>query len=342
MKYLLVIAFLFSLSCKKDKLEQQDPKPTTKKEELVELYDTLLLQAQKIRDRTTGWIHPEGCDAFIWDGEYAASPKVRGVDMEAAEFKDQPGRFGRRPPPNCWTPDGANGSKTTWSRDMFVGGLVPWAWLTKDLEALERHAEYGKDNNWKMGEPLDDGRTVYTPAMIGLLYKAIQGLGGEKSSNAVWGNIYPKGLEDYQAHLQVKYIWARGEISHTLANPDDKPSKPSGPVQLWNKDQLGLHGIESNSTSPLEVTKKDGRWRLLSISETMYQRLEEHYKRVPHDAFYAYVWGLYSGDLGPAIDNTLNGTQGGYVRCGKGNEEKCQLAHRIFVIGQILRKLGEL
>lgn len=292
MKYLIITLCVAAVACGRDRKEKQEPKPDDRVAQLVDLYADMLAKAEQVRDQETGWLDRHGCDAMLWSSVYAASPWVSGVDLKAAEFEGQPGRFGRRPPPHCWDPEnGDQGSKTTWSRDMFVGGLLPWAWLTKQLDVLDRHASYGKSVNWKMGEPLDDGRVVYSLSVIGLLYQAIYRLGGEDSANRIWPSVYPQGLRDYEAHLQVKSIWLRGEIQG-------------------------------------------------SISKAMGERLEEHYLRMPGDPFYAYVWGCYSGNQSPAIDAILAGTVGDYVRCEE--REQCELAHRIFVTGQILNKFGAL
>jgi hypothetical protein len=304
----LLLCVLLVLSCSKDKREKAEPKTDDRVDQVLALYNDLVARAEQIRDPETGWLDRDGCDGMIWAGVYAA--QVDGVDIEAAEFRGEPGRFGRRPPPPCWDPvTGDQGSKTTWSRDMFVAGLAVWAWHRERLDVLERHAAYGKANNWQMGEPLDDGRTLYTPAMIGLLYQMIYALGGENSANRLWPSTYPSGLTDYQAHLQVKSIYLRGEIAGQVGDADAVPANPG---------DKALH--------------------LLSVSETMYQRIEEHYQREPSDPFYSFVWGCYSGDMSPAIDALLNGTVGTYVRCSQ--QEECELAHRIFVAGQLLEKFN--
>lgn len=212
MKSIFLILFLILVSCGKSN-EAKDSFDS-RKAEVEAVYDYYLNAAEEIRDEN-GWLNRD-CDGMIWSGKYAASTGVTGVNILAAEF-DGSGRFGRRPAPHCWNEEeGDVGSKTTWSRDMGVAGLFPWAWRTKNLDALERHKEYGLSKLWKMGEPLDDGRTVYTPQMIGLLYQTIYGLGGENSILRNTPQTYPSGLDDYQAHLQIMNIWLRGEIEEEL------------------------------------------------------------------------------------------------------------------------------
>lgn len=239
------------------------------------------------------------CDAMIWTGKYAATGAL-GVNVLAAEYPENPGKFGRRPAPWCWTPeDGDQGSKTTWSRDMAVAGLFPYAWMTQKRDILERHANYGKEHGWQMGDPIDDGRTIYSPSLRGLLFKAIHGLGGPVDNNALWPTLYPSGLVDYQAHLLVMGIWLQGEIAATLNEADAVPRRPA----------------------PGESA--------LQISDTMYQRLEEQAAREPLCPLFQTVYGFYSGNLSPAIDTLLSPEwQCSYVRCD--DLEQCRMAEWLF------------
>ena len=88
--------------------------------------------------------------------------------------------------------------------------------------------------------------------------------------------MYSPFLTGYQAHLQVLGIWLRGEIAQQLNDMDAIP-KP-----------------------------KTGLYELATISNQMYSRLEEHYTREPDNPFYAYMIGLYSGNMQPAIDLCLD------------------------------------
>jgi hypothetical protein len=168
---------------------------------------------------------------MIWAGKYSCSlGEATTVNLRASEYPDQPGRFDRRPPPFCWTKElGDQGSKTTWSRDMGIAGLIPGAWCKKDLKLLEDHAAFGESTNWNMGEPLADGRAIYTPPIVGILYSTIKDLGGEISPKAKYPSVYFAGLDDYQAHLQMMDIWIksdlRDEVSEIMLNRIDEHSK---------------------------------------------------------------------------------------------------------------------
>ena len=202
----LLCIFLGFSSCSDDK-SQKEISPFSKKQTLENLYGAKLEQAKE-RATKDGWLAVQECDAMLWTGKYSCAAGS-SVVIEAAEYSDQPGRFNRRPTPFC---EDGKGSQTSWSRDMGMG-LMVYAWCNKDLKALERHAAYGKEHYWKMGEPLNDGRVVYTPSVIGELYQVIFALGGENSASKVWPGLYPSGQTDYQAHLQMLDIWLRGEVT---------------------------------------------------------------------------------------------------------------------------------
>lgn len=289
-KISFMLMCLFLMSCQ-ELIEPKDPEPDERVEQLQEEYESELQRADSLEDEN-GWLNGEDCDGMIWTGKYASVRGVDGVDIEVTEFADQPGRFGRRPPPRCWNPEeGDVGAKSTWSRDMAVGGFLPWAWRTKNLKALQRHVKYGKKANWKMGEPLADGRVIYTPQLIGLVYEVIYALGGEDNPSRAWPSTYPK-LKGYEAHLQTMSIWLRCSVK--AGDGED-------------------HG---------------------KISKVMKKRLEENFKAEPKSALYAYVLGLFTGDMGPALDLLLDPKKPmpGYVRC-KGH---CELAEWLFVADLVL------
>ncbi len=305
MKFLIL---LLLFGCNGKPKEQTTPEPLARLSELQDLYAEKMAEAVALRDPETGWLARNDCDGMIWAGKYAASRGVTGVNILAAEYPDSPGKFGRRPPPWCW--DGKdNGSKTEWSRDMAVGGLLPYAFLTGRIEVLERHAAYGRAHHWLMGEPLLDGRAVYTPSLKGLLYKTIDALGGTPDVEAFWPDSWPSGLTDYEAHLQVMSIWLHGETARRLGDSDQIPQR-----------------IAEKTTA-------------LQISETMFDRLQEHVDREPMNPLYRAVYGLYDGDMGAAADVLLDPSMplGSYVRCN--DLRQCRVAEWLFAASIVLDKV---
>ena len=203
------IFIILVLGC--SQIEKKQPKPdAVEYKQLLTAKYSDVMQASAAGLDSKGWLVTD-CDGMLWTSKYHAASCGQSFQIEAAEFQEEPGRFRRRPE-RCWTKaEGDVGSKSTWSRDMFIG-MLTYAYRCNRLDILERHADYGKKKNWVMGEPFADGRTVYTPQTIGLLYQTIKALGGEDSPNRLWPTLYQPGLTDYQAHLQMLTIWLRSEI----------------------------------------------------------------------------------------------------------------------------------
>lgn len=262
-----------------------------------------------MRDAETGWLTRDDCDGMIWAGQYGASRNViPGVNIMAAEYPEA-GKWSRRPFPACW--DGSDqGAPSTWSRDQAVAGLIPYALQTNQRSIIDDHIAYGENHVWKMGDPLADGRVIYTPALIGLVYKIRHAMGGTSSVNEAWPDIYPGGLTDYEANLQVMTIWLQGRAADMLGDDSAKPV-PTLP---------GSH--------------------LLDISEVMYQRLQDHATDEPNDPWFNYVYGKYRGNLSHTIDLLMDPAMphGGYVRCNK--PEQCVLASWLFTASNVLDTLG--
>lgn len=205
---LKLLCFLVTLTgCS---LKQPDPKVSLPMEELKAAQEKRIAQALSEFDDGLKRLAPilDDCDGMIWQGQWCS---VAGCSLTDYRDDQDPGRFYRRPDPRCW--DGKpQGSATTWSRDMFVCGLLPYALIRENLEYLKSHQAYGEAHGWYLGEPKADGRAYYNPQIRALLAKAVEHLGGDKDNDTLWPTIYPSGLSDYQAHLQVCNIWARGII----------------------------------------------------------------------------------------------------------------------------------
>lgn len=192
--------FIFSLLISCGSNDKKPPGKDDRLNELKILYSHKLIEAMDMVDGN-GWIVTD-CDGMLWSAKLA-SVACDKVDIAAAEVVD--GRFDRYPE--------MGDCRTSWSRDMGVAGLFPWAYKCDRRDVLERHATYGKKNKWIMGSPIDDLRPIYTPQMIGLLYEIIYQMGGEDSANRKFPSIYPGGLTDYKAHLQMMSIWHESNFS---------------------------------------------------------------------------------------------------------------------------------
>lgn len=168
-------------------------------------------------DNEHGWITPTDCDGMIFSAKFAVASGHGNI--LAAEYPDEPGRFGRRPQPWCYSDDeGHNGSVSSWSRDMAICGLIPYAYQTNQREILERHINYVEANGDYSGYPRNLDRTFYTPTLRGTIYQVIYSLGGKNQQIRHTPNpaTLTSGLSDYRAHLLMCDIWLSGETRGSL------------------------------------------------------------------------------------------------------------------------------
>jgi len=184
-----------------------------------------------------------------------------------------------------------------------------------------------------MGKPLSDGRVLYSPQVIGMLYQMIYSLGGPDNANRHWPSVYPSGLDDFEAHLQVMSIVTRGEISRKQGDADAIPRKPEG--NLYRLRYKSSSGYQLQ-----EFVEEDGYMRLLSINEIMYERLREHANREPNCPMYQSAFAIYSGDYTKAIElcEMASPPICSYVRCDE--EKRCKLADDAYACDLILRRLA--
>jgi len=223
MRFIFIVLFLVSCGT----VGRVAPDDSDRLNELDSLYQHRLKEASALAEKSTGWLTFSDGDTLLWDlGKYGSSPGVT-LSPRASEYEDT-GRFGRRPPvgqKRCWTPeDGDICAAATWSRDMGVG-LITYGVRRNDLKLLEDHAGYGENHSWYMGKPLADGRTIYTPVMVGLLYSAIYGLGGEDSIHRHIPDPWASGLDDYEAHIQMMKILIHSQTSKKSSNVDEISEK---------------------------------------------------------------------------------------------------------------------
>ena len=339
MRLPLLLLLALPIACQ-DRVEEATTAPDDRVDSAIESYHALHARILELRDQKTGWPKARDCDGMIWAGKYASSRYTSGVDIESAQI--EPGRWSRRPLPPCWNEtDGNVGSPADWSRDMFIAGLAPWIWKTQRLDLIQEHVDYGKANNWMMGEPLADGRTIYSPSLIGITWQILYALGGENSVNRIWPSIYTKDLDDYQAHLQVMDIWLRGEIAKSLNEADAIPATPPQGSEVVSvvevNGNLSLHQGKGEPVEGLRLS--DGSYRLLSVSETMFKRLEEHAAREPRCWAYQAMLGIYTGSQKAILDLVEDGDFScSYARCDD-PEEACILAEKIWGLELALDRL---
>lgn len=290
------------------KPKDQDPVAdlTAKLVQLQERLASWKAEARGLRDPATGWLLGRSCDGTLWQGKYAAAADTA---PSKAPILDAEGRGYRRPLPRCWNPQsGDQGAVSTWSRDMGMG-LILWSWRTRDRDAAERHQDYGIGKDWFMGQPVADGRVLYSLDIRSVLHQVVFYLGGKDHGQRQWPGTYPGGLDDFHAHLQVMSIQVRGEVAAAHGDADALPREP--PAEM--------HAVA------------------LDINGLMYRRLEEHHQREPENPYFAAVWGHYSGKAETALNLCLDPAEkvGSYVRCE--DFRRCQLAELIHACDYVQR-----
>lgn len=258
---------------------------------LQQKFDSKVEDMKKEQDPVTGWVSKD-CDAALYTGKLSCIKGLDNIDFSAAEYQEYPGRINRRPPPYC--AKGA-GSDTTWSRDMGLGAFLYFL-CNADLDFAERHAQYGKNNYWKMGEPLDNGRVLYSPNMVGTLYQIIYYLDGEDDIQRAWPTAFPVGLTDYEAHLQITLIWLRAVITHPLGL---------------------LPGTDYSGASYGAAAVTD------HVTQAMLERIKEHAIRETLCPFYQFMAAKYvTGDYSRLLKLLLSDSnQCEYYRDDKGTKE---------------------
>lgn len=325
----LIVFIGLILSCS-HKHKEQDPQPLSLKDQLITENDKLIEQARTIKDQETSWVLAEDCDSMLWNGKMSCNDKVTWFNPRLAEYPDQIGRYTRRPISKgyCYPKEeGKDGSACTWSRDMGHG-LGAYTICKKDLQIVIDHVRYGENHStagiWNMGEPLADGRALYPPGFSGMWYQMRYALGGDDNILRKTPDIYPSGLDDYEAHLQVMNIWNRMITSEKIGDSDALPRKPT------NGEVLSLKERD-------EVVLPDGSYRLADIRESMYQRLKEHSQREPECPFYLAMYHHFEdGDYASTASSILSHEQVkcSYVRCN--DKPDCHIAEKLFVIQLIL------
>lgn len=258
------------------KHKEKDVSTTPKSQELSEMYTEALKQYAIDADPLSQWPDIVDCDATLWAGEAAAAGTA--VQLNLAEYPE--GVLNRRPFHACWTPkNGDQGSKSSISRDQFSGYL--WGlWVTHNLAAAQRLADYGQANNWVMGGPSERFYEVDLGTnLTGLLCRMIAKLsnGADKRECAKLPIVFLPVGADYEHHTQVLDVLLLGEI------------------------ESGLMGAA------------------LDINGNALDRLKEAVDSDRNDALFSAALGVYSGDYDRAI-NLLSSKDYAYPSYVRGSE----------------------
>lgn len=226
--------------------------------ELLDKRDTYAAKVTQYQDEH-GFINSDKCDSVLFSGLLASA----GIEVDLLAARDESGAWHRRPNKDCWP----NGSGSSISRDMLAGVMFG-LYFQGDIESLEEMRQYGRDNDWIMGQGSLD-RTFFSPQMQDTLYRL--------TGHSYKGPPYPwvDPVKDHQRHIVALNIILRGEAQGKIDKPmlqllekfkgDDRGNAlfQYGVNRFSNGDQTSVLEILSNENDfPLSgpVGKACSRW----------------------------------------------------------------------------------
>jgi hypothetical protein len=198
----VVIKRLFDVHHKPIKYDVRDLQKFKDLNDLIRkdvLYKALVLSVMD----EYGFIETKHCDSLLFTSLLSASIKSNNIDIRAAQNDN--GAWFRRPLkyPPC--------KGSTISRDMLTG-LLWHIWMKKDVALALNLQYYGEKNDWVMGEG-DISRLYFGPGLRSTLDEIVAAIyDGPSNLDRHLPLSWPKGLEDYEAHLAMLHIELRGQI----------------------------------------------------------------------------------------------------------------------------------
>ncbi len=170
-------------------------------------FELYIKELNKVADNN-GFVYTEECDSLLFSALIGCVP---GVEVDVGAAMDSKGQWFRRPIngyPECLS---CGGSKSTISRDMFIG-LAWYAYVNNRLDISERVIGYALAHILIMGQG-SLSRTFMTPGLLSTFAWISYRLGGPSRP---WLRIIPqfegKMVTGYQAHLSVLHILLRNRL----------------------------------------------------------------------------------------------------------------------------------
>lgn len=207
------LALLVLMGCSRDN-KPSPPTPSPRFDELrakQKLYCELSKESYLANKFVVG-----RCDGLLFTSIHGLVCDY--VSIDSFESDSEPGRYYRSPTRDCFVDGEPNGSDSTISKDMMLG-LMHSLWYHKKDEEIKQVIDYGRNNNWFMGDAGDlktkVSKTLLSPNLISLLYDMQSELAPEpgeleelldESKQQVIVNT------GYRAHLQVMRIILEGRV----------------------------------------------------------------------------------------------------------------------------------
>ena len=218
MRVVLLIP-LFILSC--GLFQKKDNKPQI----TIQPVEVIRAKADRYKALAVGLEAENGvlpqfkCDSLLFQSFYELSTDG---DLDMSIYEGDPGQWFRSPSHDCFYRDVIgepvrNGSKTTISRDMFLG-FFTYILFHRDLDAAESILTFGRNAQPRffMGDGVNflerETRTHLRPSIRGTLYHLIAALGGEDNPRKNVPYLPSATVNGYQLHLMVTHTLLRGLI----------------------------------------------------------------------------------------------------------------------------------
>lgn len=276
----LFFCFLsLGLACGKFKRDNE-PDRELKIEQFAELKKTYC-DLGKANGESVQWnIHQ--CDSLL----HASLFDVACGNVPIEKFMDDSGQWFRTTTHDCFVDGKENGSDSTISKDMFRG-LFHALLSDKRKNLVDKTIEYGKANNWVMGQAIDDkvlaGKCVMTPNLINELYD----LQGKLELNRLEGSSSDSIGQNtgFRAHLDVLAVLFHGRLYGAISDieletlkwqADRQPDNSlfNFAYRLYNKE----HSI-SQALAILDNAQYFPKDRLPTSSDRCVGNLFEHDKK---------------------------------------------------------------
>jgi len=214
MKFLISLFIVISLiGCKRKNKPQETTTPFDSISEKASLY----LQLGNA-------IHPNGseagddCDGLLWNSLWS----VTGGNVDIMSYQGELGQWFRTHHHTCFYRDALggpvdNGSKSTISRDMFLG-LLHWIWHNQRKDVLQDIINYGREQNpkWWMGDAVDfiqrESRTHIRTNLRATMYIMAYKMGIEDNvqRHIDLSLTWSSKVDDFKLHLSVQHLLLRG------------------------------------------------------------------------------------------------------------------------------------
>jgi len=209
---------LFNLAaCKKT----EEPQPTKNPSQLLdEKAANYMVWSKEVRDEF-GFIHGH-CDSLLFSSLYCDALGDQ-CDVNIFQAEGEPGQWFRHAKQDCFVDGQDNGSKTTISRDMFLG-LFQYLWKTGNGEAVKRIVEFGKvqDPKFYMGQGINDfereSRTNLRGPLTGTLFQMLFKLTGEDDDRRKNLQLDNPAASGFEAHLAVRHIYLRALVNGAMSD----------------------------------------------------------------------------------------------------------------------------